>query len=105
GNPYFGNRALKLRSFVTASVMLLMLDDQIETAPEKGGSRADWMAYQLVVGASPYPTFRDLLPPEVQKAYQALLRKMAQRVLDWGLKHEEPNFDIITAVGLAYASK
>lgn len=105
GNPYFNNRALKLRSFVTASVMMLMLDDQIDNRPELGGSRADWLSYQLVVLGGPYPGFKDLLPGEVQRAYETLLRKMGQRILDWGPKGEEPNLDIITTLGLWYASK
>ena len=104
GNPYFDNRALKLRSFVTASVMLLMLDDQLDNHPERGGSRADWLAYHLVVVGSPYPGFKDTLPVEVRKAYETLLRKMGRRVLDWGPKGEEPNMDIITNVGLWYVS-
>src|SRR5262245_1748006 len=84
GNVYFDNRALKLRTFVTASVMMIMLDDQLVHHPERGGSRADWLANQLVIYASPYSSFKDLLPRDVQQAYETLLRRMGQRILDWG---------------------
>lgn len=105
GNPYRNSRALKLRAFVNVSVDLMMLDHQIETAPEKGGNRTDWFAPHLITYAYPYVRIRDVLPPDVQTAYKAGLRKMARRVLDWGLKGEEPNLDAFAIPGLLLASQ
>lgn len=105
GNPFYQNRALKLRAFVTAAVHLMMLDDLLENHPEASGSRSDWLGSQLVLMAQPYPGFKDQLPAEVQKAYAAGLRRMGQRILDWGPEGEEPNLEIVGALGLWYVSQ
>lgn len=98
GNPYRNNRALKLRAFVTATVMMVMLDDLFDANPDLG--RGDWFSYQLVYFGLPYPGFKDVLPPAVQKAYEAGLKKMGERVLGWGIKGEEPQSDLIAPFGL-----
>jgi len=103
GNPYRNNRALKLRAFVTAGVKMMMVDDYLEKNPKVG--RADWYSYQLVIAGSPYLGVKDLLPPEVQKAYASGVRKMARRIMDWGPKGEEPNLDMSAPVGLWYAAQ
>ncbi len=105
GNGYYHNRALKLRAFATNCVQMIMLDDQLERNPELGGNRADLLGNWLIVLAQPYPGFKDVLPPEVQRAYEVGLRKMMQRVLDWGPQGEQPNMDLIAAVGLWYAGQ
>lgn len=103
GNPYRDNRALKLRAFVTGAIHLVMLDDFLTKDPGKG--RADWFSYELVNWGYGYPGFKDLLPPEVQQAYVQGLRRMAERVMEWGLRGEEPNLDQIAPVGLWYAAQ
>ena len=105
GNVFHDNRALKLRAFVTCTIHMTMMDDQIDHYPERGGARADWFSNQLIIIAQPYLGFKDVLPPEVQKAYEAGLRRMGQRVLDWGPVGEEPNLDMVAAVGLSLVSK
>ncbi len=105
GNVYHGNRALKLRAFVTSTIHMTMMDDQLDHHPERGGARADWFSNQLIIAAHPYPGFKDALPIEVQKAYETGLKRMGQRVLDWGPVGEEPNLDMIAAVGLWCVSK
>ena len=98
GNPYYNNRALKLRAFVTATIMMVMLDDHFDANP--AFERADWFSYQLVYFGLPYPGFKDALPPEVQRAYEAGLKRMGERVLSWGIKGEEPHSDLIAPFGL-----
>lgn len=101
GNTFYNNRALKMRAFVTGAVHLMMLDDYLTANPTHG--RADWFAYELVNWGAGYPVFKDELPPEVQKAYAQGLRRMAERVLAWGPRGEEPNLDMITPIALWYA--
>jgi hypothetical protein len=48
----------------------------------------------------PYPGFKDVLPPDVQKAYEAGLKRMGERVLSWGIKGEEPHADLTAPLGL-----
>ena len=98
GNLYRDNRALKLRAFVTAAILLMMFDADFEANPTAG--RADLYAYQLVYFGLPYAGFRDVLPPEVRRAYEAGLRRMGQRVLDWGVRWEDPQSDLIAPFGL-----
>lgn len=105
GNVYHANRALKLRAFVTSTIHMMMMDDQLDHHPERGGARADWFSNQLIIAAQPYPGFKDALPIEIQKAYEIGLQRMGQRVLDWGPVGEEPNLDMIAAVGLWHVSK
>lgn len=103
GNVYRSNRALRMRCFVNASVNLMMIDDHLEKTPL--ARRADWRAYQLIVVGAPYAGFRDLLPPDVQRAYQVGVKKLAQQLMSWGPRREEPNFDLILPIGLWYASQ
>jgi len=104
GNVFQDNRALKLRAFVTCTIHMTMIDDQLDHHPEHGGARADWFSNQLIICAEPYLGFKDALPAEVQKAYETGLRRMGQRVLDWGPVGEEPNLDMVAAVGLWHVS-
>lgn len=105
GNPYYHNRALKLRAFVKCTIQLVMMDDQLEHHPERGGSRADWFGNQLIILAQPYPGFKDVLPADVQKAYETGLRRMGERVFEWGPEGEEPNLEIVSVLGLWYTSQ
>jgi hypothetical protein len=102
GNPYYQSKALKLRAFVTMSIILSLLDEQLEHAPELGGSRSDWLAPTLIALAFPYETVSDAVPEPVRKAYGVGLAKMARRILQWGPKEEEPNMDVIACVALWY---
>jgi hypothetical protein len=105
GNPYYQNKALKLRAFTTACVKLAMLDDYLENNLTEGAARSDLLGYHLIILASPYPGFADVLPPEVQQAYLTGLRKLADRVILWGPKGEESHMDMIVPVGLWYTSR
>lgn len=103
GNPYHNNRALRLRAFVAAAINLMMLDDYLDKTPT--ACRSDWMGYQLVYIGVPYLGSKEILPAEVQKAFEDGLKKLGQRVIAWGPKGEEPNMDLTAPVGLWYVSK
>ena len=105
GNPLQGSRALKLRAFAKMCVELIMTDRQFETTPEKGMNRSDWFGGHLMMFAYPYGDIRDVLPPEVQTAYETGLRKMVRRQLDWEVKGEEVCMDMVGIVGLWYAGE
>ena len=103
GNPYHNNKALKLRAFVWCSLNLMMVDDHMEQ--QATSHRAEHFAYQLVIMGSPYSGFHDLLPPKVRQAYQTGMRKLGQRIIDWGVRGEEHFYDMIIPIGLWYASQ
>lgn len=98
GNPYYDNRALKMRAFVTAAVMMMMMDADFEANPALG--RTDWYSYQLVYFGLPYAGFKDVLPPDVRKSYEAGLKRMGELVLSWGAKWEEPHADLTAPFAL-----
>ena len=105
-NPYLHSRPMKLRAFVAMCIHLAMLDAQLEHAPEIGGiGRSDWFAPTLIVLAYPFPIVRDAVPENVRAAYLTGLRKMGQRLLDWGPKGEEPQLDVVGPLSLWYISQ
>lgn len=103
GNVYHNNRGLKLRAFVIAAMNMMMLDDYLDRTPASW--RADLVGYQLVVLGSPYLCFKDLLPAEVCTAYETGVKKLARRIIGWGPKGDEIHWDLVTAVGMWYASQ
>lgn len=102
GNPYFNNRALKLRAFMAAASGMMMYHD----FAEKNDSivpppiRPDWHGYMPVWYAFPYPDFKDVLPEDVRQAYETGLRMIGLRVMSWGIRGETCENDYIAPVGL-----
>lgn len=105
GNPYYGSTPLKLRAFVTASTLMMLVDHLQENSPELGVSRTDSMAHHLVLFAYCLPGLRDAVPPEVAQAYETGLRKLATRMLAWGPGGEDIAMDLAAAVGLYYTGE
>ena len=105
GNPLKGSRAMKLRAFTKMAIEMIMTDHMFETSADKGMNRPDWFGYHMIMFAYAYADIRDALPAKVQKAYETGLRKMARRQLDWEVKREETNMDMLGAVGLWYAGE
>lgn len=105
GNPYYNSRAMKLRAFVSMCVHMMMGDDLIEHAPEIGANRTDKLTPALILMAHPYPAVRDVVPEGARQAYEIGLRKMTQRVLDWGPVEEDPQLDSIAPVALWLAGQ
>lgn len=103
GNPYHNNRALKLRVFVAAAVNLMMFDDYLGRTPT--ARRADWSGYQLVCAAASYLGCRDELPAEPRQAFEAGLKRLAHRLIEWGPRGEEPHMDLTVPLGLWYAAR
>ncbi len=103
GNVYRGNRGLRLRAFVAASVNMMMLDDFLDRTPT--ACRSDSIAYQLIHIGAPYSGFKELIPADVQAAYETGLKKLARRIIGWGPKGEEAHLDLVAPVGLWYASQ
>ncbi|MCE9533054.1 MAG: hypothetical protein K8T89_18300 [Planctomycetes bacterium] len=105
GNPYHKSRAMKLRAFTVMCIHLTMLDDQLENAPEEGGNRFDSLSAYMIRLTYPYLSVKDVLPEEARKAYEAGLRKMGRRLLDWGTRAQEPEIDLVAPVSLWYLSQ
>lgn len=105
GNPFRDSRALKLRAFVTAAAKLMLVDDHLDNPANAGAIRSDWNGYNLISAAAPYPVFRDELPAEVRKAYEAGLLRLGRKLLAMGPKGEECDYELSAAVGLWYAAQ
>ena len=78
GNPYFNSRAGKLRMFVAVAVDMMMADQAMEQAGT--GLRSDYLGGYLAKFGYVYYVTKDLLPLEVQLAYEEGLRKMFDRL-------------------------
>ena len=107
GNLYRDNRGLKLRAFVGAAAWMILFDNFAELNDSKVPPpiRPDWHGYNPVFFAAPYPGFKDVLPPEVQKAYETGLKKVGERILGWGCRGESCENDLMAPLGLAYISR
>lgn len=107
GNLYRNNRGLKLRAFVGAATWMIMFHNFAELNDSKSPPpiRPDWHGYNPVFFAAPYPGFKDVLPPEVQKAYEAGLKMIGERILGWGVRGETCESDLMAPLGLLYISK
>ncbi len=108
GNPYrekVAAKALKLRAFVHCAVSIMMLDQQLEFEPTKGGNRADWLSPTLITFAYPYARVKDVLPNHVRDAYEVALKKMGERLLDWDVKREEIKLDMFGVAAIWHVSR
>lgn len=100
GNPYYQSRALKLRAFVTASVVMMMMDDLQEHSKLLMHNRADWIGPHLVMYGYVYALTKDAVSPEARAAYQACVKSMMNRVTRFGPRGDESYLDICTVVGM-----
>lgn len=107
GNPYFNNRALKMRAFMAAAANMLMFHDFAEHNDRLVPSpiRPDQHGYNPVYWAMPYPGFKEVLPPEVQQAYETGLRMIGERIMSWGIRGDASSNDYIAPVGLLYIAR
>ena len=107
GNPFHNNRALKLRAFVGAVVQMTMFLNFAENNDSKVPPpiRPDWHGYHPVIWAAPYPGFKDALPPEVQRAYEACLKLAGERILSWPARDETCETNLLGPLGLVYISR
>lgn len=104
GNPYLGSRALKLRAFATATVLLLMTDDLQENSGSPKDTRSDWLGPHLINYAYTYNNVRDALPADTRAAYETCLLRMMHRVTKWGPKGDETHFDLSAVLGMRLAA-
>ncbi len=107
GNPYFNNRALKVRAFMASATNMLMFHDFAEHTDHLKPSpiRPDQHGYNPVFWAMPYPGFKEVLPPEVQRAYETGLRMIGERIMSWGIRGEGSSQDYMAPVGLLYIAR
>src|SRR5262249_51133639 len=105
GNPHAGSRAAKLRAFVGAAVDLVMMDEQQETSKAPLFHRADWFGPHLLMYAYVHAGVKDVLPPAARQAYEAGLKKMVRRVVEWGPKGEETYLDMTAVTAMAILSR
>lgn len=106
GNPFQNNRALKLRAFVSATVQMTMFMRFAKTNDSKAPPiRADLYGYNPVIWAAPYPGFKDVLPPEVQRAYEACLKAAGERFLLSSPYGATCETGLLGPLGLVYVSR
>jgi hypothetical protein len=97
GNPYRGSRALKLRSFVCNVIDLAMLE---RAHDEKLLTRSDYLGGTLIWLTWAYMQSRDVLPADVQQAYETGLRRMVHKLRDWGPTGLMTDMDLFVLVSM-----
>jgi len=102
GNPFYGSRAIKLRAFVSAAVDMIMLD----RAHERGSyRRSDYLGGTLIWLGYTYGVVKDVLPPEVQAAFEEGLMKFFTRIEQWGPTGAFGDMDAMAIVGMFYTAQ
>lgn len=105
GNLFYNSPGLRRRAMAVAILDMVMLDDLHEKRPDAGANRSDFLGGTLIWLAYSYPSFRSLLSPEAQRAYEDGLRKLIARLGNWGPRGSMTDMDLFAPVGLAYAAK
>ena len=98
-------RAMRLRDFVVSTIDLIMLDHLHESPEGAFARRSDNLGGSLIMLAYAYREAKQELPPEVREAYEAGLRKMIARQMEWGPKSMHVNMELFAPVGLTYAAQ
>ena len=78
GNPHFDSEAVKLRAFVAAAVDMMMTDQNLEDFTSN--RRSDYVGGYLTKFAYVYYVTKDILPDNVQDAYEMGLVKFFERI-------------------------
>lgn len=78
GNPYYDSRAVKLRAFVAAAIDMIMSDRELEV--NSTIRRSDYVGGYLTKFAYTYHVVKEILPEEVQAAYEEGLLKFFERI-------------------------
>ena len=107
GNPFQGNRGLKMRAFMTAASNMMMFHEMLERTEHSQPPvlRSDQHGYNPVFWAFPYPGFRDVLPEETRQAYETGLRMIGERLIRWQPRGDGGGRDYILPVGLLHIAR
>lgn len=107
GNPYYGNRGLKMRAFMAAASNMMMFHETLDRTERSRTPvlRSDQHGYNPVFWAFPYPVFRDVLPQETRQAYETGLRMIGERLLGWRPRGDGGGRDYILPVGLLHIAR
>lgn len=107
GNPYYGNRGLKMRAFMSAASNMMMFHEMLELTEgsQPPVLRPDQHGYNPVFWALPYPGFRDVLSDEIRQAYETGLRMIGERMLRWQPRGDGGGRDYILPVGLLHIAR
>lgn len=104
GNPYFNSKAVRLRAVMLAACDLMMLDYLYEHDP-RGADRSDYLGGNLVWIGYTYRGAKNLLPAEVQAAFEAGLKRHVMRLKKWGPTGSMTDMDLFASVGLTFISQ
>jgi len=99
-NPYRGSEALKRRAMVATIVDLLMLEGLHQ---KRNSCRSDLTCDALLRMTYTYKTAGDVLPARERAAFDAGLKRILQRVDNWGPTGINGNMDFFGVAALWYA--
>ena len=101
GNPYLNSKPARLRAFMLAATDMMVLDYLYDNNP-RDADRSDYLGGNLIWIGFTYRAAKDLLPKDVQAAFETGLKRHAQRLEKWGPKGHMTDMDLFASVGLYY---
>ncbi len=104
GNPYYNNRAVKLRALIPAMVDMMMLT-QFQENGDGSFNRSDFAGANLIMYAYPFFVGQDVLPANVRAAYLEGMREMRAKIIKWGPTGIFGDMDSFALVGMWYMAK
>lgn len=98
-------KPILLRAWVTSVIDLMMLDALHDKPEGSVAKRSDYLGGTLIWLAYTYGKIKGELPEEVRQAYETGLKKLADRLLEWGPGGMQTDMALFAPVGLAYCAK
>lgn len=102
GNPYYGDRGLMNRAFVSAAVEMMMLDAGHEAGQRR---RSDYLGGAIIPLSYFYDKLNEKFPEELMEAYETGLARFVGRLHQWGPRRSNDNIDLKSVVAMRYIAQ
>ncbi len=101
GNPYYGEKSVKLRALIPAMTDMMMLTKAHEDGKY---TRSDFAGGNLMMYAYAFYVGKNVLPDSVQQAYATGMLSMMQDIIKWGPTGIFGDMDGFASVGMWYVA-
>ncbi len=102
GNPYYNNKAVKLRAMIPAMVDLMMITQAHENGQYE---RSDYAGGDLMTSAYAFYVGQDVLPDNVKSAWVTGMKNLKSQIQNWGPTGIFGDMDSFAIIGMWYLSK
>lgn len=102
-NPYKGDAGIKRQAMVWAAVDMMMLDKWHDL--NRGSRRTDYLGGTLIWLGYTFLWCGDVMPEPARQAFAAGLRRMVEKMRQWGPRGAMTDMDLFAPVGLWYVAE